>query len=139
MNAIDTNVFVYAIDTSDDEKYQLAVELISHLAMSKPPTLLIWQVACEYVNQLRKRARKNELTLVEVEDMTRRMLNLFPMQYPKEYTLLKSFDLISRYSLSHWDAMLIAACKEAGVTTLYSEDMQDGMDYDGVQIVNPFA
>ncbi len=34
--------------------------------------------------------------------------------------------------------MLVAACIEAGVTTLYSEDMADGADYDGVRIVNPF-
>lgn len=35
--------------------------------------------------------------------------------------------------------MLLAACKEAGVTRLYSEDMQHGADYDGVTIVNPFT
>lgn len=32
-----------------------------------------------------------------------------------------------------------AACKEAGVTTLYSEDMDSGTDYDGLVIVNPFV
>jgi len=35
--------------------------------------------------------------------------------------------------------MLLAACKEAGVTTLYSEDMHSGTNYDGLSIVNPFA
>ncbi len=50
-----------------------------------------------------------------------------------------SFDLRSPFSLSHWDAMLLAACKEAGVTTLYSEDMGAGTDYDGLAVVNPFA
>jgi len=34
---------------------------------------------------------------------------------------------------------LLAACKEAGVTTLFSEDMYAGTDYDGLAIVNPFA
>jgi len=33
----------------------------------------------------------------------------------------------------------VAACKEAGVTTLYSEDMGAGTDYDGLIVVNPFA
>ena len=50
-----------------------------------------------------------------------------------------SFDLRSRFSLSHWDSMLLAACKEAGVTTLFSEDMDSGTDYDGLTIVNPFV
>ena len=35
--------------------------------------------------------------------------------------------------------MLLAACKEAGVTTLFSEDMDPGTDYDGLTIVNPFT
>jgi len=34
--------------------------------------------------------------------------------------------------------MLFAACVEAGVDTLYSEDMDDGAAYDSVEIVNPF-
>lgn len=34
---------------------------------------------------------------------------------------------------------MLAACKEANVTTLYSEDMQAGMNYDGVSVVNPFV
>ena len=49
-----------------------------------------------------------------------------------------ALDLNARYSLSHWDSLLVAACIEAGVKTLYSEDMADGADYDGVRIVNPF-
>lgn len=48
-----------------------------------------------------------------------------------------SFRLRQRHSLSHWDSLFAAACQEAGVTRLYSEDMQDGADYDGVKIVNP--
>jgi predicted nucleic acid-binding protein len=48
------------------------------------------------------------------------------------------FSLYSRFSLSHWDAMLLVACREAGVTTLYSEDLDAGTTYDGLSIVNPF-
>jgi predicted nucleic acid-binding protein len=47
--------------------------------------------------------------------------------------------LHGRYSLSHWDSLLVAGCGDAGVTSLYSEDMQHGADYDGVKIINPFA
>ena len=49
-----------------------------------------------------------------------------------------STELRSRFSLSHWDSMLLAACKEAGVTTLYSEDLDTGTDYNGLRVVNPF-
>ena len=64
---------------------------------------------------------------------------MFEVRIPSEAIFQVSFDLRSRFSLSHWDSMLLAACKEAGVTTLFSEDMDSGTDYDGLTIVNPFA
>jgi len=64
---------------------------------------------------------------------------MFPLVLPSAPVLDRYFDLFSRFSLSHWDAMLLAACKEAGVTTLYSEDMDSGTDYDGLTIINPFV
>jgi predicted nucleic acid-binding protein len=35
--------------------------------------------------------------------------------------------------------LLLAACVDAGVDTLYSEDLDDGMTYDTVTVVSPFA
>jgi predicted nucleic acid-binding protein len=64
---------------------------------------------------------------------------MFPVVMPTAHAFETYFELYSRFSLSHWDSMLLAACKEAGVTTLYSEDMDAGTDYDGLRIVNPFA
>lgn len=81
MNAVDTNVFVYALDADEPVKQVM-------------PTA---QVISTY------------------------------------------FDLRARFSLSHWDSMLLAACKEAGVTTLFSEDMDPRTDYGGLTIVNPFV
>jgi hypothetical protein len=39
---------------------------------------------------------------------------------------------------SLWDALILAACVEAGVETFYSEDLPGFDDLDGVRIVNPF-
>lgn len=35
--------------------------------------------------------------------------------------------------------MLLAACIDAGVDTLYTEDLSHGVVYDGVSVNNPFA
>ena len=58
---------------------------------------------------------------------------------PKQSVLSASLTLSGRYSLSHWDSLLIAACLEAGVDTLYTEDLQDGATYDRLTVVNPFT
>lgn len=33
--------------------------------------------------------------------------------------------------------MILGACKDAGVSTLYTEDMGSPAIYDGIQLVNP--
>jgi predicted nucleic acid-binding protein len=69
----------------------------------------------------------------------RRFFTMFPLVLPGAHVFERYFELHARFSLSHWDAMLLAACQEAGVTTLYSEDMDVGTDYNGLDIVNPFV
>ena len=46
-------------------------------------------------------------------------------------------DWMSRFSMSYWDSMVVAACLEANVETLYTEDFGYS-DIDGLKIVNPF-
>jgi predicted nucleic acid-binding protein len=64
---------------------------------------------------------------------------MFSLAAPNAQVLPIYFDLHTRFSLSHWDAMLLAACKVAGVTTLYSEDLDSGTDFDGLRVTNPFV
>ena len=63
---------------------------------------------------------------------------LFPLVMPIPQVADRALDLAGRFSLSHWDSMLLGACKEAGVTTLYTEDMGAPTSYDGIHLVNPF-
>ncbi len=88
---------------------------------------------------LRKWETAVRLTAADVEAHFRDAFSLFPITIPTTRVFEIAFDLHARFSLSHWDSMLLAACKEAGVTTLFSEDMDSGTDYDGLTIVNPFA
>jgi predicted nucleic acid-binding protein len=46
--------------------------------------------------------------------------------------------IYGRFQISYWDAAIIAAAKRLGATTLYSEDLTDGQNFDGVKVVNPF-
>ena len=47
--------------------------------------------------------------------------------------------LRQQYSFSFWDSLIIDSALEAGVTLLYSEDMQDGILVAGtLEIINPF-
>jgi predicted nucleic acid-binding protein len=139
MNAVDTNVYVYALDADEPAKQSKALELLDRLMQQRTDAILVWQVAGEFLNQLRKWESQGRLTSAAVEAAFQRFRSMFALRIPTEAVFQISFELRSHFSLSHWDSMLLAACKETGVTTLYSEDLDPGTDYDGLTVVNPFA
>jgi predicted nucleic acid-binding protein len=139
MNAVDTNVFIYALDTDEPVKQAKALDLFQRLSQASGPTVLPWQVAGELLSNLRKRETDGRIAADEVESRFRKVIAMFPLAIPGAQVFSTYFRLRSRFSLSHWDSMLLAACKEAGVTTLFSEDLDPGTDYDGLSVVNPFS
>lgn len=134
MNAVDTNVLIYAHDPRDSRKQQTAARLISSLTDG----VLLWQVACEYVAASRKLERLGfdlQQVWADLDDLRR----VWRTATPTWETMLRARRLLDRYSLSSWDALLIAACLESGVTRLYSEDFDDSVRAAGLEIINPFA
>jgi len=43
-----------------------------------------------------------------------------------------------RYQLRYWDGLILAAAKRSACVELLSGDFNDGQDYDGVRVRNPF-
>src|SRR5688572_3037750 len=119
MNAVDTNVFIYALDDDTPIKQGQAHVLLDRLALATEPTVLPWQVANELLSNLRKRESAGRITPALVETHFRRFISMFPLTVPNERIFQFYFNLHGRFSLSHWDAMLLAASKVAGVTTLF--------------------
>ena len=68
-------------------------------------------------------------------DALRRTMRLV---IPTPDVLDTALGLCDRYSLSHWDSMLLGACVAAGVDTLYTEDMGAPCSYDRITLINPF-
>lgn len=47
--------------------------------------------------------------------------------------------LHQRFQVSYWDAAILAAARQMGCRTVYSEDLNAGQDYNGVTVINPFS
>jgi predicted nucleic acid-binding protein len=71
--------------------------------------------------------------------VTNRQRQLLYSNLPSWSVLERTERLLGAYSLSLWDAMIIAACLGAGVTRLFSEDLDVYPRVDGLEIVNPFG
>ncbi len=133
MRAVDTNILMYTHDPRDKRKQEIALALIESLTDG----VLLWQVACEYLSASHKLAPwgyDREAAWQDIQDLRRVWTTMLPTWQAQD----TAADLLSRYSLSFWDAMVIAACLEGGVTRLYSEDFDAYPKIDGLEVVNPF-
>lgn len=61
----------------------------------------------------------------------------YPVQELSLPIVQAAFLTSSRWRLSYWDAAILEAARSGGCEIVLSEDMADGEDYDGVQVVNP--
>ena len=133
MNAVDTNVLLYSHDFRDPRKQAIAAALISSLNSG----VLIWQVACEFVAASNKLKLKQAVTH-DPWDELRSLELLWATLTPSWPSLYRAESLLGRFSLSHWDALLIAVCLDHGIDCLYTEDFSAYSAIDGMKIINPF-
>ena len=134
MNAVDTNVLIYVHDDRDPAKQATAYALVQSLTSA----VLLWQVACEYIAASRKLVGSGYSVNMAWQDI-RKLQTVWEPKLPTSDVLWRAEALMGRYSLSSWDALLIAACLEAGVTRLYTEDFDDSVGAEGLEVINPFA
>lgn len=98
----------------------------------------MWQVACEFVAASRKLAEQG-FTQLDAWMRLAELLRLFPLVLPTPRVLEQARTLHVDRQWSFWDAMVVSACLDAGVTQLYSEDLPGQRAPQGLVIVNPFA
>jgi len=130
---------LYSVDRNEPIKQFKAQQLLQQVHSAAEPTILLWQVLGELTQQLRRWRDQGRLTPTEFSQHVRSFRHLFPLVLPTPEAFDAAFDLSERFSLSHWDSMILGACRAAGVTRLYTEDMGSPRTIDGVELVNPFA
>jgi predicted nucleic acid-binding protein len=132
MNAVDTNILIYVNDPRDPVKQEIAVTLVGSLTDG----VLLWQVACEYLAASRKLEAVG-YNSTQSYQYIRDLQQVWCTALPTWNMINRAENLMKRFSLSHWDSMIVAACLEASVQRLYSEDFGYS-NIDGLEIINPF-
>lgn len=138
MNAVDTNILIYAADTDDGRKGPIAVGLLDRLANDAGTTVMPWQVLCEFMAFLAKACRRNGAK-PDAFEFVRVMRSTFRVVTPNPDVSNLAIDIHLNDQVSIWDVLLLAACVDAGVTQLFTEDMQSKPVIRGVRLINPFV
>jgi len=133
MIALDTNVLLYACDRADSRRQQIAIDLITN----EKDGVVLWQVACEFVAASRKLSSQG-FSASDAWARLAEFLMLFRLILPTAGVLERGQNLHATRGVSFWDAMILAACSEAGVEILYSEDVPGLPPIGGLRVVNPF-
>lgn len=134
MTALDTNVLIYACDKADARKQQIALDLIA----TATDGVLLWQVACEFVAASRKLSGQG-FTPANAWDRLTDFVQVLRLVVPSPAIFARARELHLQRSVSFWDALILAACLEAGAQTLYSEDIPGFEAFGSLRIVNPFG
>lgn len=132
---VDTNVLIYCRDASAGRKQTQALDWMKHLWQNRAGCLSAQVLNEFYYAATRKlkpglpaaRARK------DVEDL----FSWKPVPID-EKLIAASWTIQDRFVISFWDSLIIAAAKVAKCGFLLTEDLDEGQDYSGIVVVNPF-
>jgi predicted nucleic acid-binding protein len=131
---VDTNILVYAASNAADDqgKRETARGLLaqSDIACSAQVLQEFYTVA----------VAKNRLQMTHDEAIAViQSLAAVPVWPISRELVLDAIAAKQRFGVSYWDAAIITAARQMGCDTLYSEDLNDGQNYDGVTVTNPFT
>lgn len=134
---LDTNIFVYTFDNAALEKASRARQLIRD-AIDSRTGIVSYQVVQEFFNVA---LRRFDLPM-STSDAEQYLASVFrPLLAVHSSAALcaHAFHVIRQYHLSWYDSLIVAAAAEAECSVLYTEDLQHGQRFGGLQIVNPFV
>ena len=131
---LDTNILVYAHDTTAGEKHELARDLTASLWRSGGGCLSVQVLQELYVALVRKAAAVTPETAREVVEA----YTHWRLHRPGGSDVVAAIDLHQRQQVSFWDAMVVRSAAALGCEQLYSEDLNAGQSLAGVRVVNPF-
>jgi predicted nucleic acid-binding protein len=134
---IDSNVFVYLFDETDEHKREIA-EGILESALRAHSASISFQVVQEILNVVTRKLP----TPMTAEDASRFLEHVLEPLWrvsPSPALYRRALGVQASYRYGFYDSLIVAAALEAGCTRLYSGDLQAGQEINGLTIEDPFG
>ncbi len=127
----DTNVVAYALDHAEPVKQRAARAVLRRRPRPRTSPQVLREVYAVASTKLG----------MSVDDAAAAVRALVPTVAVVEDAglVMAGIAAAQRWRISLFDALIVEAARKAGATTLLTEDLQHGMDFDGVVVENPFA
>lgn len=134
MRFVDTNVLLYAISKAPEEatRAERALQILE-----APDCAMSVQVLQEFYVKSTRSSRAERIDHQQAVSLIESWCR-FPVQELTVAILNAALSCKDRYQIGYWDAAIVEAARAAGCREVLSEDLQDGEDFGGVRVVNPF-
>ena len=133
MRFFDTNVLVYTQDALEPGKQAIARALVAQAIRAGEFTISTQVMQEFYAVATRRRL----LSPLQAAALIQAWAENEVVSATPDL-LLRAFGLQQSSQISVWDALIVQAALDSGCTTLYSDDMQHGMRFGRLELVNPF-
>lgn len=129
---LDTNILIYSIDDKDSMKQSIAKSIVQEL--SNKNGVISTQVLQEFYNVVTK---KMNCPKDKAKELLQNLSEFFEVHKNSVRDILRAVDISIKTQFSFWDSLIISAAISSGCDWLYSEDLNDGQNVDGITIKNP--
>jgi predicted nucleic acid-binding protein len=134
MRLADTNVLIYAVSNRDADAWKRER---AEATLMEPDLALSVQVLQEFYHQATRPQGPAGLTHEQAIEFLHPLAAL-PTQAITVELFNRATEIRAMFGISYWDAAILAAAKLMGCEAVYSEDLSQEQDYDGVRVMNPF-
>jgi predicted nucleic acid-binding protein len=132
---VDTNILVYAYDSSAGKKWKAASDILS-LLWANRTGIISTQVLQEFFVALTQKVNHPVVPKVGKEIISDYLR--WPVVVNNTKSILRAIDLKEKYHFPFWDSLILQAAMYAESDYLLTEDFQDGQSIESITIVNPF-
>ena len=132
---VDTNILVYAYDQTAGAKHESARALMDRLWDSGEGVLSTQVLQEFHVAVTRKIPKPMSSRRVREIIADLGTWTVATLEVPE---ILSASEISDRYRVNFWDGLILAAAQKEDAEILWSEDLNDGQNYGGVIVRNPF-
>lgn len=135
---IDTNILVYAYDTSEGRKHEVSRDLLKQI-WEEGGGVVCLQNLMEFFVVITNKV-ENPIDADEAKTIVEDFLKSEKWEIidRDEDTFLKAIDIVSKYEIHIWDALIATCMRENEVTEIVTENKNDFKKIPGIKVTVPF-
>ena len=131
---LDTNILVYAWDAKDQRKQSISRNLIRRALVGEGVVSqqVLGELAAVLLHRMKPAVPASEV-LLALDSLA--SIRLAPSGAG---VVRRAVEAVTSFGIHFYDGLVVASAERGGCATLYSEDLNHGQSYFGVELVNPF-